>query len=150
MKLQLSSAVLMAVMLPLAVSAGSGGPMIVMPDATKWMTAKSGPMAGVEMAVLTGNPAKAGPYSIRIRVKDGAKIPPHYHKEVENVTVISGTFLVGIGDTMAAPDKMKALPPGAYVSLPPNLHHYAMAKGETVIQLDAIGPQTMVMIKKPM
>jgi|GEM_PF-4685579 len=48
---------------------------------------------------------------------------------------------------MAAPDKMTALGPGAFASIPPNLHHYAMAKGETVIQIDAVNLRTMLMVK---
>ncbi len=150
MKIRVCTAVLAAVMIPFVVSAKAAGPTIVLPDDTKWKAVSSGPMAGADMAVLMGDPSKAGPYSIRVKVKDGTKFGPHYHKEVENVTVVSGTLLVGLGDTMAAPDKMSALPAGAYASIPAMLHHYAMAKGETVIQIEAMGPRTMVMLKNKM
>ncbi|MFN2529069.1 MAG: cupin domain-containing protein [Candidatus Baltobacteraceae bacterium] len=142
MKPRFYLALFLAIGMPLAVSAAAAGPTIIQPDATKWTVMTSGPMAGASMAVLMGNPAKRGPYIIRVKVKDGTRFNTHFHTEVENVTVISGTLLVGLGDTMAGPDKMTALGPGAFASVPPNLHHYAIAKGETVIQIDALGPRT--------
>lgn len=145
MKLRLFMTFLLAIAFPLAVTAKAPGPMVVLPDATKWVAITSGPMAGTEMAILSGDPAKKGPYIMRVRAKDGTKFDMHYHVERENVTVISGTMLVGFGDSAA--DKMTTLPPGAFLSLPPSLHHHAMTKGETVIQIDAIGPRTMVPVK---
>lgn len=147
MKPRFHVALFLAIALPVAVSAKAMAPTIVMPDATKWVAVTSGPMAGVEMAVLAGDPSKKGPYIIRVKAKDGTKFNTHYHTEIENVTVISGTLLVGLGDTMGSPDKMTALTAGAFASVPANLHHYAMTKGETVIQIDAIGPRTMVPVK---
>lgn len=140
----------LAIALPMAVSAKAMAPTIVMPDSTKWVAVASGPMAGVQMAVLMGDPAKKGPYIIRIKAKDGTKFDAHFHTEMENVTVISGTLLVGLGDTMGAPDKMTALTAGAFASVPANLHHYAVTKGETVIQIDAVGPRSMVPVKGKM
>ncbi len=84
---------------------------------------------------------------MRVKVKDGTKFDAHYHSETENITVISGTLLVGLGDTMQPPAKMMALHAGAFASVPANLHHYAMAQGDTVLQLDAMGPRTMVPVK---
>ncbi len=138
-------AFLLAGGVPVLVSAKSA-PIIVLPAATHWTTLTSGPMAGAQMAVLFGNPAKAGSYIIRVKVKDGTKFGAHYHSELENVTVISGTLLVGLGEKMDA-SKMTAVPTGGFVSVPANLHHYAMAKGETILQIDAIGPRTMMMVK---
>ena len=129
--------------LPLAASASS--PTIVMPDDTHWSAVTSGPMAGTEMAVLVGNPEKPGPYIVRLRAKDGTKFGPHFHGDVENVTVISGTLLVGLGDK-ADPATMKALPAGGFVSIPAGLHHYATAKGETVIEIAGNGPMTMTVL----
>ncbi|GAC1656235.1 MAG: cupin domain-containing protein [Vulcanimicrobiaceae bacterium] len=140
-------AVFIVFAMPLSVCAGAAAPTIVLPDATKWTTMTSGPMAGAQMTVLMGDPTKRGPYIMRVKVKDGTRFATHFHSELENVTVISGTLLVGLGDKMEGPDKMTALPAGAFASVPANLHHYAMAKGETVIQIDAIGPRTMVLTK---
>jgi len=102
-------------------------------------------MAGAEIAVLSGDPSKPGPYTVRYRIPDGVKLGPHFHADVENVTVLDGTLLVGLGDTMD-PTKMIALPAGSFVSVPAGLHHYAMTKGVTVIQIHGMGPATMTML----
>lgn len=119
-------------------------PTIVTPTQVQW-TAGTGPLAGVQVAMLSGDPSKPGPYTMRLHLADGAKFGPHFHGDVENVTVIQGTLLVGLGDTMD-PAKMIALPAGSFVSVPIGLHHYAMAKGDTIIQIHGMGPQSMTML----
>lgn len=70
---------------------------------------------------------------------DGFQIAPHWHPNVERVTVISGTFRLGHGEEL---DSQAATPlePGSYVSMPPGMRHFAIAEGETIIQLTSIGP----------
>ena len=70
---------------------------------------------------------------------DGYSIPAHWHKKAENVTVISGTFNIGMGDKL---DKSKgeALGPGGFFAATPKMRHYAWASGETVIEVSGIGP----------
>lgn len=65
----------------------------------------------------------------------------------ENVNVISGTLLVGLGDTMNV-STMKALPAGGIASIPGGLHHYAKAKGPTIIEISGIGPDTITLVHK--
>ncbi len=119
-------------------------PTIVTPSQVQW-TAGTGPLAGVGVAVLAGDPSKSGPYTMRLHLTDGMKFGPHFHGNIENVTVLQGTLLVGVGDTMD-PAKMIALPAGSFVSVPMGLHHYAMAKGDTIIQIHGMGPQSMTML----
>lgn len=119
-------------------------PTIVTPSQVQW-TAGTGPLTGVQVAVLSGDPSKSGPYTIRLHIPDGAKFPPHFHGDIENVTVLQGTLLVGVGDTMD-PAKMMELPAGSFVSVPMNVHHYAAVKGDTIIQINAMGPQSMTML----
>ena len=55
------------------------------------------------MAVVSGAPDKPGaPFVIRILNPDGAKVPPHWHPTDEHITVLSGTFIVGMGKTFSA------------------------------------------------
>lgn len=119
----------------------AAAPIIVTMDDVKW-TPGTGMMKGVDVAVLSGDPSKPGPYVIRLRIPANATFPPHYHGDTENVTVISGTLLVGIGDTVDA-SKMKELGPGSFASVPANLHHYAMTKTGAIIQIHGIGPSSM-------
>lgn len=145
MRLRVLLALVTLIGLPLMVSASPGAPTIVTPDQVKW-SAGAGPFTGVEVATLTGDFAKPGPFTIRLRIPDGGKFPAHYHGDTERVTVISGTLMVGVGDTMKE-SSMTALPAGSFVSIPAGVHHYAMAKGVTVIQIGGTGPFAMTAVK---
>jgi quercetin dioxygenase-like cupin family protein len=138
------TALLLFVGLPLMTTANPNVPTIVLPDQVQW-SAGTGSLAGAEVAVLAGDPAKPGPFVMRIRVPDGTKFGPHFHGDAEGVTVISGMMLVGVGDK-ATESEMTALPAGSYASIPAGVHHYAMAKGLTVIQLGGNGPFTMTAV----
>lgn len=116
-------------------------PTIVTPAQVNWK-AGTGPYTGTEIAVISGDPMKAGDYVMRLRIPDGGKFPPHFHGDTENVTVLQGTLMVGLGDTADA-SKMTALPAGSFVSVPKGLHHYAMAKGVTILQIHGMGPESM-------
>jgi len=94
---------------------------------------------GAQMGVLVGNPGKAEPFVIRTKLPDGYKIPAHWHAGDENVTVMKGTLLIGKGDKLD-PSSMEELPAGSFMSMPRTMRHFAMAKGETIIQVHGIGP----------
>lgn len=128
-----------------AVAATAPGPVITTPSATKWV-AGTGMERGTFNAVLLGDPTKSGMYIMRSRLPAGTVFAPHTHDETENVTVISGTLWVGLGKTM---DKSKMMPlsPGTFATVPANFPHYAMAKTDTVIQIEGMGPETMVEAK---
>ena len=95
---------------------------------------------GAQLAVLEGNPAgSTGDYTIRLKMPDGYRIAPHWHPQRENVTVLSGTFKVGMGDTFDQ-DKMGSFPAGSFAYLDPDMHHYAMASGEVIVQVHGTAP----------
>lgn len=94
---------------------------------------------GAQLAVLEGNPMGTGEYTIRLKAPDGYKIPPHWHPRRENVTVIQGTIKVGMGDKFDE-GKMMSFPVGSFAYLDPSMHHYAMMKGETVVQIHGTAP----------
>jgi quercetin dioxygenase-like cupin family protein len=95
---------------------------------------------GAQFAVLEGNPlASSGDYTVRLKMPDGYRISPHWHPERENVTVISGTFKVGMGDIFHK-TRMTALPAGSFAFLDPDMHHYAMASGPVVVQIHGMAP----------
>src|SRR5436190_3578222 len=95
--------------------------------------------AGAKMAVLQGDPSKAEIFTVRLEFPDGYTLAPHFHPTDEGVTVISGTFLVGMGDK-ADFAQAKTLPTGGFVIAGANQHHYARAKGRTIVQVHAMGP----------
>ncbi|HEX7978822.1 MAG TPA: cupin domain-containing protein [Gemmatimonadaceae bacterium] len=118
------------------------------PPALKWGAAPPVFEPGAQMAVLQGDPSKAGEeFTVRLRFPNGYKIAPHTHPTAENITVIEGTFLVGMGSTFDK-TKMLTLPRGGFVSAPAEHAHYAAAKGETVVQVHAIGPFALTYVNK--
>lgn len=79
---------------------------------------------------------------MRLKMPKGYQIPPHTHPKPEVVTVISGAFRLGMGEK-ADPGKAKALPAGSIFALDPGMPHYGLADGDTVVQLNSIGPWTL-------
>jgi hypothetical protein len=97
------------------------------------------------MAVVSGDPAKAAPFTVELAMPSGYKIAPHFHPIDETVTVKKGTFLVGMGDVFDA-SKAKPMKTGATGSMPANAHHFAAVKGATVIAVSAMGPFGMTYV----
>ena len=110
------------------------------PDQVKYGSAPPSVPPGAQIAVLEGDPTAAtGDFTIRLKMPDGYKIAPHTHPHRENVTVLSGTLKVGMGDTFDS-IKMMAFGAGSFAYLDPSTHHYAAASGETVIQVHGMSP----------
>jgi rhodanese-related sulfurtransferase len=106
---------------------------------------KSGPPSlppGASIAVLEGDPTKEGPFVFRVKAPDGYRIPPHTHPKTERVTVIAGTFNIGMGDTFDA-SKTQAMPTGTYGNWPAGMKHFVWVKGETIVQFHGDGPWTI-------
>ena len=105
----------------------------------KWGPGNPALPPGAQMAVMTGDPTSTGFISIRAKMPAGYKVPPHFHPTDEHVTVLSGTMAFGMGDTVDA-KSAKTVNRGGYFVAQANMHHYAMAKTASVIQIDLNGP----------
>ena len=95
--------------------------------------------AGAQLAVLEGNPAEKGTVVMRLKLPANYKIPAHWHSTAEAVTVLSGTFNVGMGDKLMEKES-QALAQGGFLYLPAKMRHYAWTSSPTVIQLNLEGP----------
>ena len=115
------------------------------PGDITWVSAPASIPAGAKIAVLEGDPAKPGPFTMRIQMPDRYRIPPHWHPQVEHVTVISGTFNLGMGDKFDE-KAGRAMPAGTFGFLPPQMRHYAWATGETVVQVHGMGPWEIIYV----
>jgi len=110
------------------------------PDQVKYGPAPPFLNAGAQLAVLEGDPmAASGDFTVRLKMPDGYRIAPHTHPNRENVTVLSGTIKVGMGDQFDA-SKMMSFGAGSFAYLDPSMHHYAASSGETVIQIHGMSP----------
>ena len=114
------------------------------PDDIKWGDPPPVFNKGGKMAVMLGDPSKPGMFIVRLKMPAGYKIMPHWHPTDENVTVISGSFAVGMGDKMDP--KAKAYPPGSFFSMPAKMHHFAFAKKETIVEVSGMGPFALTYI----
>ena len=111
----------------------------ILPEEIDWKPFPSFPPSA-RLAIVVGDPAQVGPYTIRAKVPKGVKLMPHRHPEDRVYTVISGTFYIGLGDEFDA-EKLQAYPPGAVIILPGDTSHFHWAKsGEYITQVTAIGP----------
>jgi quercetin dioxygenase-like cupin family protein len=121
------------------VNAQTADHRIVTPQDMKWSAAPAVLPKGAEMVLLYGDPSKEGPFSLRLRFPANYHVPPHTHPVDEIVTVLSGTFKLGMGET-ADESKAKALPAGSFFGFPPGMAHFVYTDEPTVFQINSVGP----------
>ena len=136
-------------MLVLLVSAGTGtaspadgsndGATMANADEITWGAAPPTLPAGAKLAVLNGDPGKPGQFVMRLMLPAGYVIAPHWHSLAEQLTVISGTFYIGMGDKSDRA-QAHALKAGGFHYLPGKAHHYAFVRDATVVQVEGMGP----------
>jgi ketosteroid isomerase-like protein len=107
--------------------------------AIAWGDPPPGLPAGAKVAVMSGDPSQPGPFVIRAQLPAGYKVAPHWHPTTENLTILSGTLSVGMGDKFDAAS-MQDLGSGGFVRLPGAMRHYVVTKGATTIQIHGMGP----------
>jgi quercetin dioxygenase-like cupin family protein len=97
-------------------------------------------MKGCELAAVSGDfNADNAAFVLRIRCSDGIKVPAHWHPTDENLTVLKGTFLVAAGETFDE-SKLQTMNVGNFVMMPKEMRHFALCKGETIVQIHGTGP----------
>jgi hypothetical protein len=117
----------------------------VTPKDIKWVNGPDALPKGAKVAVLEGDPAMEGPFTLRLKLPANYRIPPHWHPVIEHITVLSGTFYVGMGDKLD-PKQATALPVNSFAYMAPEMHHFAFTKGEVIIQLHGMGPWAITYI----
>jgi quercetin dioxygenase-like cupin family protein len=142
MKIALPS--LVAVMAIAAVASTSpadtmAGHTSVSPQDIKWGPAPAMLPSGAEAAVLFGDPSKEGLFVLRLKFPKGYRVPPHIHPVDEVLTVISGTFSMGMGEN-AHQSKAQPFRAGSFHALPPGTAHYVFIDEETIVQISTVGP----------
>jgi quercetin dioxygenase-like cupin family protein len=114
--------------------------VMMTPGEMKWGPGPPSLPAGAELAVLSGDPSKAGSaFTVRAKFPAGYKVPPHWHPTDENVVVISGTMMFGLG-TKFDEAEMHESPVGTFAIMPAGTRHFAMAKEESIVQIYGTGP----------
>ncbi|HEY8147714.1 MAG TPA: cupin domain-containing protein [Vicinamibacteria bacterium] len=123
--------------------------LAVRPEAVRWTPMSSDLMEGTpafalteppQVSLLEGDPSQAGaPFTLRIRLAAGTRVPPHWHPTEEHITVLQGRFSLGMGDEYNAAS-LQELPTGSYASMPKGMTHFALATGDTIVQVHGVGP----------
>jgi quercetin dioxygenase-like cupin family protein len=112
---------------------------ILTPADLTWVDAPPGLPPGGKMAVLDGDPTKKGSFTVRLQTPAGYKIAPHRHPTAERITVISGTFRIGMGDKFDEA-ALRELGPGAFAVMPAGMSHFASSNAESIVQIHSEGP----------
>jgi hypothetical protein len=105
------------------------------PGKGDWVAGPSGLPKGARMIVLSGNPAKAGPYTIRLRFPPGYKIGPHRHPTEEKIQVVTGGFTYAIGSS-----REKNLTKGMSATVPAHTYHSASTTVGATVDFVGTGP----------
>jgi quercetin dioxygenase-like cupin family protein len=122
----IKSTLLAGSLLALISPAFAEGGMIA-PDAVKWEPAPPALPPGAQAAVISGDPSSDGLYVMRLKLPDGYKVPAHNHPTSEYVTVLSGTFNLGMGDKLDV-SKGQPLTAGGFAEAPANMNHFGLGE----------------------
>lgn len=114
--------------------------IMVTPADIKWGECSAALPPGAKCAVIEGDPKAANVlFAYRLKMPDRFRIAPHFHLADEHLTVISGTFNMGLGDKFD-PTATRPMTAGSFMVMPKGQHHFAWTGGETILQVYAIGP----------
>lgn len=115
------------------------GHTMVSPAELKWVDIPSLP-PGAKIAVMEGPMNEAVPFTARLRFPANYRIPAHWHPAIEHVSVLSGTFYMGVGEVLDVAKGM-ALPAGGFAVMQIKQPHFAYTTNQPVeIQLHGMGP----------
>ena len=119
--------------------------IMVMPNDIKWGDAPPSLPPGAKAAVIEGDPKAAGLFTMRIKLPANYMIMPHSHPADEHVTVIKGSFYMGIGEKFDE-NAAKKIPTGGFAVMNTGTRHYAFTKKECIIQLHGMGPWGIIYV----
>jgi pimeloyl-ACP methyl ester carboxylesterase/uncharacterized RmlC-like cupin family protein len=103
-------------------------------------TAGSSGAPGVETRVVSGDPTKAGPYTIVLTVPAHTRIEAHRHRDDRSAVVVSGEWRFGYGRT-ASSAGLETLPAGSTYTEPADAPHFAeTGDGPVTVVITGSGP----------
>ncbi|MFL6776925.1 MAG: cupin domain-containing protein [Sphingomicrobium sp.] len=107
----------------------------------KWMDAAgAGLPSGAQMAVLSGDPGKAGDFKVQIKMPAGYSVPPHHHPADEIVRVRSGTLNYGMGDKLDKSNAGTLTDPATHVTMKAGMNHWVFTTDAALVEVSGTGP----------
>ena len=139
-----------AAVLPITAAGGAGTAGAVeldpaaliykLPDQLTWRDPTGA--AGINSAILHGDPTKPGLYIVLNRFKPGNFSRPHFHPNDRFITVVKGTWWVATGNKFDT-DNMVPMPAGSFVTHFGKQVHWDGAKDEEAwVLIVGDGPAT--------
>jgi mannose-6-phosphate isomerase-like protein (cupin superfamily) len=104
-----------------------------------WGPAPPGLPAGARAAVVSGDPTKAGPFTVRLDMPPDYAIRPHYHPTSEELRVLEGTVHVGHGGKWDE-QAMKAVAKDKPITIGAKEPHFLHAASRAVVEVQSTGP----------
>jgi len=97
-------------------------------------------VGGIQTIVLSGDPAKAGPYAIELKIPAHTHIASHTHRDNRLAMVVSGEWHFGYG-SKADDAQTSVLTQGAFYTEPANTPHFAFTGDQPVtVFITGMGP----------
>jgi len=116
------------------------------PEEIKWGACAPFLPPGAKCAVIEGDPKAPNVlFAYRLKMPDNYRVAAHFHPADEHLVVISGTFNMGLGDKLD-PNATKPMTAGSFMVMPKGTPHFAWTKGETIVQIYAIGPWSLTYV----
>ena len=109
------------------------------PHELKWMDGPPSLPKGAQMAVVSGDPGKKGPFTIELKFPADYAVPPHSHPTAEHVKVVSGEVHYAMSSKMDMA-KAKTLKSGHSVDMKAKMNHWVHASAPATVQVHGMGP----------
>jgi len=94
---------------------------------------------GRQRAQLRGDSSKGGAWIDRVRIPGGSRVLAHTHADDEVVTIIEGTWYLGIGEKFDD-TKLRPYPAGSFLVIPARVPHFvATREGPVIVQVSGEG-----------
>jgi hypothetical protein len=108
------------------------------PGNAPWVPAPAGMPKGAKIIVVSGDPAKEGPYTVQMRYPAGYRIGPHRYPSEVSFKILNGGLTYGLGtDTHS---EIKSLTKGTTGTVPANTYYYASTSIGATMEFTGIGP----------
>ncbi|TBR18795.1 MAG: DUF4437 domain-containing protein [Chitinophagaceae bacterium] len=118
---------------------------MVLPSDIKWQEAPASLPLGAKAAVIEGDPKADGLFTMRIKLPANYSIMPHSHSADEHITVIEGSFFMGVGEKFNK-QSAKEIQVGGFAVMSAGTKHYAFTNQESIVQLHGLGPWTITYV----
>jgi hypothetical protein len=112
-----------------------------------WGPPPAGLPTGARYAVVSGDPTKAGPFTVRIDMPPDYTVRPHFHPASEEVRLLEGTLHLGHGKKFD-PGAFKEVTADQPVTIAAKEPHFVHAASRVVVEVQSTGPYAITYIDR--